>query len=156
MPDRSIRDYALYRLEKAADELDTAQIDFNAGKYNAAANRAYYAIFHAIRSVLALDEKEFSKHSGTLGYFSKEYLATETVNRRFSAVIKKASAVRNAGDYDDFYEVEREEAAELIEKAAEFHQELVGYVSLRLDGQTQLDSPNADQDEDFGNPTLTL
>ena len=130
--DKSLRDYAMRRLEKAADDLDTAQIDFDAGKYDAAVNRTYYAIFHTIRSVLALDEKEFKRHSSTIGYFQKEYLATNIVNRDYSAIIKNAFAARNAGDYDDFYETDPDVASELLEKATEFHRNIADYISMRL------------------------
>jgi len=52
MSDSFVRDYSLRRLEKSIDDLDTANITFTAGKYNAAMNRAYYAVYHAIRAVL--------------------------------------------------------------------------------------------------------
>lgn len=44
--------------------------------YKGAANRSYYAIFHTMRSVLALDQIDFSKHSGVSAYFRKEYIKT--------------------------------------------------------------------------------
>ena len=48
-------DMALYKIERAKDELDTAKIVLEAQKYKAANNRAYYACFHAITAVLALE-----------------------------------------------------------------------------------------------------
>ena len=43
------------RLGHALECLDTAQKVMGLGDYKCAANRSYYAVFHAIRSVLALD-----------------------------------------------------------------------------------------------------
>ena len=37
--------------------------------YRSANNRAYYSIFHAIRSVLALDGFDSKKHSGVISEF---------------------------------------------------------------------------------------
>jgi len=37
-----MHDYSMRRLEKTADDIDTAQINYKAGKYDASANRAYY------------------------------------------------------------------------------------------------------------------
>jgi uncharacterized protein (UPF0332 family) len=133
MNDEAIRGLSLYRLEKAADELDTAEIDFAAGKYNAAANRAYYAIFHIIRAVLALDGVDFKKHSGVIGYFQKEYLSTDTIDRTFSELIKKAFVVRNASDYSDYYETTQEEAKYLIDQCDIFRKTVVTYILRRLD-----------------------
>lgn len=37
------KDLALYKLERARDEIDTAELLFDHSKYKAANNRAYYA-----------------------------------------------------------------------------------------------------------------
>jgi len=103
-----------------------------AGKYNAAVNRAYYAIFHVIRAVLALDGVDFKKHSGVLSYFNKEYLATDRFDRKYSVIIKKASVIRNAGDYSDFFDTCQEEAEDIVQKAAEFHEVIKQYVTLQI------------------------
>ena len=33
MPDKHMRDYSIRRLEKSSDDLDTAKINYDAGKY---------------------------------------------------------------------------------------------------------------------------
>lgn len=44
-----------YRMDTAKEDLKGAEILFNAGEYRMANNRAYYAIFHAISAIHALD-----------------------------------------------------------------------------------------------------
>lgn len=44
----SFRDVARYKLEQAKDDLDSAKLLLEAGKYKAANNRAYYSCFHAV------------------------------------------------------------------------------------------------------------
>ena len=51
----SVADLSKYRLEKAKEDLRTARDNFAKGSYRVAVNRAYYAIFHAIRAITALD-----------------------------------------------------------------------------------------------------
>ena len=87
------------------------------GDYRAAANRSYYAVFHAMRAVLALDEVDMSKHSGIMAEFRRRYLKTEILDRKLSATISQAFEVRNASDYDDFYIVSREDVDLQIDKA---------------------------------------
>ena len=58
------RDYAKYRIERSKEDLDAAHLLFNNGNYRIANNRAYYAIFHALRAVLSFDNFDSSKHSG--------------------------------------------------------------------------------------------
>ncbi len=50
--------YARYRMERSKEDLDAAL--FENGKYRIANNRAYYAIFHALRAVLVFDNLEES------------------------------------------------------------------------------------------------
>lgn len=42
-----------YRFERAKEEYETSLVLFESKHYRAANNRAYYAIFHAMRAVLA-------------------------------------------------------------------------------------------------------
>lgn len=51
-----IKELALYRLEKAKEDLKASKLSFENGLYKASINRSYYAIFHSIRAVNALDE----------------------------------------------------------------------------------------------------
>ena len=41
-----------------------------------AANRSYYAIFHAMRAVLALDGIDMKRHSGVMSEFRRLYIKT--------------------------------------------------------------------------------
>lgn len=81
------------RLEKAHREYDGAILNKNSNYYEIANTRAYYAAFHAIRALLALDDVDFKKHGSVIGYFNKNYVNTgfvdhsfiETINRRYSS-----------------------------------------------------------------------
>ena len=48
-------DVAKHRLQVAKEDLDTANLTFEAGQYRGANNRAYYSIFHTISAVLAVE-----------------------------------------------------------------------------------------------------
>ena len=70
----SITDLSKYRYESALDDLDTAKGLLRNGKFKASVNRSYYAIFHALRSVTALDQFDSSKHSGVIAFFNRTYV----------------------------------------------------------------------------------
>ena len=55
MPDNEKYSLAVYRLEKAAVCLNDAKLLLKSDSFMAASNRAYYAIFHSARAVLAMD-----------------------------------------------------------------------------------------------------
>lgn len=63
---RSCLDLSYYRLERAGEDLQTAKNNYEDGNYRAANNRAYYSIFHSLRSVMALDQYDSKKHSDTI------------------------------------------------------------------------------------------
>ena len=103
------KDLVSYRIETAKSDLKSAKILLNAGEYKGANNRAYYAIFHAINAVHALDGRAFKRH--------KDYVKTEIFPREVGRKIGEAEEIRHASDYDDFYVASNEEAIEQYESA---------------------------------------
>ena len=55
------------RLERAQEAVSDANMLLEHERYNLAANRAYYAVFYAMRAVLALDGIDRRHHSATPG-----------------------------------------------------------------------------------------
>ena len=103
MPDITRIDLSRYRLQKAKEMLASAKRDMEAEDYASANNRAYYAIFHAMRAVLALDGEDYKKHSAVIARFTLNYLKPEILPREYSKLISNASLIRNRSDYEDFY-----------------------------------------------------
>ena len=105
------KELALYRLNAAKEDLETAELNFEKGHYRASNNRAYYAIFRAISACLALEFKAYKQHSQVIGNFNKDFVHT--------GIFSKEQEVRHASDYDDFYIVSVDDAKEQIETAKE-------------------------------------
>lgn len=105
------------RMEHAKDCLKESDILLSAGEYKGAANRAYYAAFHAMRAMLILDEFDSKKHSGIIAKFREFYLKTDLFDKEFSESISSLFRVRTASDYDDFYVVSKNDAIAQYEKA---------------------------------------
>lgn len=103
MPDYTKIDLSQYRLQKAKEMLASARRDMDAKDFASANNRAYYAIFHAMRAVLALDGEDFKKHSAVIARFTLNYLKTEILSKEYGKLISNASLIRNRSDYEDFY-----------------------------------------------------
>lgn len=131
--DGSINDLSKYRFQQAEDEFDTAILLLDNGKYKASVNRSYYAIFHALRAVTALDGFDSSKHSGIISFFNKNYVKEEIFDREISKVIDSAYRLREKADYKDFYIVSKDEAIGQIEKA----QRVIGVIKPYLNTKWQ-------------------
>ncbi len=80
---------------------------------------AYYAIFHAIKAVLATERIDFKRHKDVLAHFNQYYVKTEIFPRSISRKISQASKVREDSDYDDEYIPTDEETKVQIDTAKE-------------------------------------
>ena len=91
------------RLQIAEEDLETAKILMECGKYRGANNRAYYSIYHTIDAVLSVHGVAFKRHKDTLAYFNKNFVAKEIFPRSLGRQIVQAEEIRHASDYDPFY-----------------------------------------------------
>jgi uncharacterized protein (UPF0332 family) len=128
----SIRDLVRYRMETAQSDLQSAEILLKEKEYRGANNRAYYAIYHAISAVHALDGRSYKRHKDTLANFNKDYVKTEIIPKTFGRRIARAEEIRHASDYDDFYIATKEKAEEQIITARELIEQIEAYCISRL------------------------
>ena len=122
------KDLCLYRIQTAKENLKSARILLASEEYKGANNRAYYAIFHAINAVHALDENTFKRHKDVIGYFNKNYVKTDIFPK-----IALAEEIRHASDYDDFYIASRDESERQVMVADEFIQMIERYCVERIE-----------------------
>lgn len=117
MDNKEIEILAKYRLEQAKENLEEAEALFDIKKFKGANNRAYYAIFHAIKAILALEQTDFKKHSSVIAYFNKEYISNEIFSRELGKKVSEARFFREKSDYVDFYIVTQEESKTQLDTA---------------------------------------
>lgn len=127
MPDNR-RELIKYRLESARERLDSAEILFLNGNYKDSIGRSYYAMFTAVRALLARDGVDYSKHAGVISYFQKEYIKTQKIDKKYSRYLSQAFQIRNNTDYSDFFIVSQSDAKEQYEKAKEFEKMIEEYL----------------------------
>lgn len=121
-------DLVQYRIDVAKEKLKSAKILLNAGQYKDSIGRSYYALFSAVRAVLAKDQVDFSKHAGVIAYFQKNYIKTEIFERKYSKYLTGAFQIRNSCDYDDFYIVSKANAEEQYRKVDEMISVIIDYL----------------------------
>lgn len=125
------KDYAKCRMERAREDLDAAHLLFDAGNYRIANNRAYYAIFHAMRAVLVFDNFDSSKHSGVIAEFRRRYIKEGIFPTEISKMIGSAFTIRNASDYDDMFITSKNDTKEQIDNAEYVYKAIEEYISNR-------------------------
>lgn len=108
------------RMEQAKQCLVSADVLLKINDLRGAVNRAYYAVFHAMRSVLILEGKDFAKHSGVISYFRREYIKAGIFTVEISDTITELFNNRSSGDYDDYFDFTEDEVRDMIAEAKRF------------------------------------
>ncbi len=119
---------AEYRIKEADQKLNGAKILLENGCLKDSINRSYYAIFNALRSVLALEGVDFKRHSQVIGYFNKNYIHKKIIDEKYIDTISMAFQIRNSCDYDDFYIVSKQDAENQLENAENFLEAIKVYL----------------------------
>ena len=134
LPDEDKRTLSHLRFEHAEECLHAAEALFGTGDLKGAANRSYYAVFHAMRSVLALDGIDRKHHAAVIAEFRRLYIKTEIFERVWSDVIQLQSEYRTASDYNDFFIISRDEVSDQIDGARRFLETVRVYLEGTLSG----------------------
>ena len=142
--DDARRDLVLYRIETAKEDLDAAKLLLAAKAYKSANNRAYYAIFHSVSAVHALDGKVYKRHKDAIANFNKDYVRTEIFPKEMGRRITGAEAIRHSSDYDDFYIASKEETEKQVAVAEEFIKLVEEYCTRRLGNNEMSETVGSD------------
>ena len=101
-----------YRKEKADVALDDAEFLAQAGKYNLAANRLYYALHYACTALLISRGIPTKRHAGMIAQISLHFVKTGILTVEDGKLLKVMFDLRHEGDYEDFIEVQAEDIEE--------------------------------------------
>ena len=120
LPDEDRLALSKLRFEHAEECAHAAEALYRADDLRGAANRSYYAVFHAMRAVLALDGIDRKHHSAIIAEFRLRYIKSNVFDRSWSDVIQLQSEYRTSSDYNDFFIISREEVETQIQDAVGF------------------------------------
>ena len=120
------------RLAKAEDCMKKALKNLAIEDYDIAANRSYYAIFHAMRALNALEDVDFKHHSGVISHFRKTYIKTHIFESELSNIITNAFDMRQFCDYDDYYNISPMEVEAQVRNAEFFLNNVKFYINKQL------------------------
>ena len=76
---------------------------------SAAANRFYYAVFHAIHALFVTNGIQSKSHNGTIAQFNQHFIKTGLIDPKFGHFVAVMENMREKADYDVIYDVTRED-----------------------------------------------
>jgi uncharacterized protein (UPF0332 family) len=118
------KDLAAYRLDKAETFLNDARTLLDTSSYGSSANRSYYAMLSAARSLLILRGISADTHDGVKTMLSREFIKTGLLPKQMGEIFRSLQARRVDSDYGDYVDITEEEARDSMAKAARFLSEV--------------------------------
>ena len=121
-------------MEKAKRTFDDMLFCLHEGKWEAAANRLYYALFHATSALLINDGHNVKSHRGTMALFGEYYIRTGIFERKDGSLLSDLVIMRDNADYNCFYEANEEKLSPYIEPTRRLIAKIDSYISTKRKG----------------------
>lgn len=122
-------DLIKYRLSRAKDTFEDAQILAERNKWNSTINRLYYSAYYAVMALLLNSDLKPTTHNGAKSCFSEYFILTNKIPIELGKIYSQLFTWRQKGDYDDMFDFDKEkvmpyfspvsELIEIIEKILE-------------------------------------
>ncbi len=117
-------------LQRSREELGAATTLVEAGYFNAAVSRAYYACFYAAEAALLAIGESRSKHAGVIAAFGKHVVKEKGFDPDIARSLRDLFELRNRADYEA-----DEPPADVVRSAIQEASQLVDAVTQWLDSQ---------------------
>jgi uncharacterized protein (UPF0332 family) len=106
-------------LEKADRFLKQANTMCDMEQWDMAANRYYYACFHAVQALFIHNKLASRRHSGMLTQLGLHFIKPGIIEDRLGAFLTRMEQLREKGDYNCLIEVTKDELLTLVDPAKE-------------------------------------
>ena len=109
-----------YWRKRARECLDDAKLLLENKRLHSAVNRIYYALFYQVSALLLARGFSFSKHSGVLAAFNREFVKTGKIDKELGKFYNRMFEHRKTGDYGELVEFEEKDVRRWLKTAEEF------------------------------------
>lgn len=115
MPTIEMQEFIDYRLSKAEEVYQAAILLYNAGQWNSAVNRLYYACFYASSALLLKRGVGAKSHAGVITKFSETVVRTGEISADEYRVYSKLLNWRTKGDYSDMFDFSKDDLDDVLQ-----------------------------------------
>ena len=117
--------------EKSAKTLAQVTVMTQNGVWEMAANRLYYALFHAVSALLVSDHHEVGTHREAVGKFSLFYVKTGVFTPEEGRLYSQLQQLREDGDYNCAIDVTREDVEGKIQPTTLLIEKIRGLINTK-------------------------
>lgn len=104
-------------MEKAERFLKQADKMFAEEEWDMAANRYYYACFHAVQGLFVHSGLISRRHKGMITQFGLHFIKTGIISKELGGFLSRMEQLRELGDYNCTFSVTKVELDEMVEPA---------------------------------------
>ena len=97
-------DLIKYRMVRARDTFEDAQILAEKKRWNSTINRLYYAVM----AILLTEDLKPTTHNGAKSNFTEYFIKTDRIPKEFGKIYSQLFTWRQKGDYDDLFDFDKE------------------------------------------------
>ena len=117
---KELNDLIQYRIARAREALDEAEILADSRHWNACVNRLYYACFYAVSALLSKHDLSSSKHSGLRSFFNHNFVKAGIIPKETAIIYNSLFERRQEGDYEVFVTFKETDVKPWLKEAAVF------------------------------------
>jgi uncharacterized protein (UPF0332 family) len=131
--DKGKRDTVIsLEIAKAFTTQEEVDLLVEKGYWNAAANRLYYSVFHAVSALLIHDGIRIKSHKGAGVMLNQHYIQTNKISPELGKLYRRLELMREESDYNCFYNTSPEELKKELEPARELIKTIAKMVSAEV------------------------
>ncbi len=116
-------------LEKSERTFEDVLFCANEGKWETAANRLYYSVFHAMSALLVSDGYQVKSHRGIIAMFGEHYVRTNVFSKKDGSLLSDLVIMRDNADYNCFFEANEEKLKPYIEPTRMLIDKIKAYIT---------------------------
>lgn len=113
-----------YRIDKAKKAEDDVRFLIDNNKLHLAVNRIYYGAFYILSALALKYQFQTASHQELIGWFNKEFVKEELIDRKYGRFVHKAYDKRSKADYADYVEFDKEEVLAMFNEMKDFLEEI--------------------------------
>ena len=114
----------ILELEKSDKTLSEMEVQLQNGLWGLAANRLYYALFHAVSALLISEKHEVGTHRGAVNKFSLFFVKTGLFSLAEGKLYSQLQKLREDGDYNCSIDIDQADIEEKVKPT----KELIGHI----------------------------
>lgn len=108
------------KVKKAHDTFDEVAVLIDNSLWGTTANRLYYACFYISSAFLLQHGFAAKTHNGLLGLLGLHFVSKGIISQEYNKLYRKLFELRQAGDYDDWVEITKEDIIPLVGPARQY------------------------------------